>query len=79
MFDKISYVTKTEYAIAIGSINNGVLNRNNTTNVVEVGAYALENAFTSNANIRNVFKGFICKEKNYIGRRSFKIKPSGRI
>ena len=54
VFDKISYVTKTEYAIAIGSINSGVLTRNDTTNVVEVGDHALFRAFAGNTNIVNV-------------------------
>lgn len=54
VFDKISYVTKTEYAIAIGNITGGVLSRASVANVVSVGSNALEGAFAGNTNIVNV-------------------------
>lgn len=54
MFDKISYVTKTEYAIAIGNIADGVLSRADVSSVVEVAAGALEGAFAGNTNLVNV-------------------------
>lgn len=54
VFDKISYVTKTEYAIAIGNIDDGVLSRADVSSVVEVAAGALEGAFAGNTNLVNV-------------------------
>lgn len=54
VFETVSYVTKTEYAIAIGNIDNGVLSRESVSSVVFVDNTALEGAFAGNANIRNV-------------------------
>ena len=54
MFDKVSYVTKTEYAIAIGNIDNGVLSRASVSSVISVDANALEGAFAGNTNLVNV-------------------------
>lgn len=45
VFDKISYVTKTEYAIAIGNITDGVLSRASVSSVVSVDNNALEGAY----------------------------------
>lgn len=45
VFDKISYVTKTEYAIAIGNIADGVLSRASVSSVVSVDNNALESAY----------------------------------
>ena len=45
VFDKISYVTKTEYAIAIGNIADGVLSRADVSSVVSVDNNALEGAY----------------------------------
>ncbi len=53
MFDKISYVTKTEYAIAIGNITDGVLSRASVSSVVSVDNNALEGAFAGNTNLVN--------------------------
>ena len=47
-------MTKTEYAIAIGNITDGVLSRASVSSVVSVDNNALEGAFAGNANIRNV-------------------------
>ena len=46
VFDKISYVTKTEYAIAIGNITGGVLSRAEVSSVVSVDNNALEGAYS---------------------------------
>lgn len=46
VFDKISYVTKTEYAIAIGNIADGVLSRASVSSVVSVDNNALEGAYS---------------------------------
>lgn len=54
VFDKISYVTKTEYAIAIGNIADGVLSRASVSSVISVDNNALEGAFAGNTNIVNV-------------------------
>lgn len=54
VFDKISYVTKTDYAIAIGNIDNGVLSRASVSSVISVDANALEGAFAGNTNLVNV-------------------------
>ena len=54
MFDKISYVTKTEYAIAIGNITDGVLSRASVSSVVSVDNNALEGAYAGNTNLVNV-------------------------
>ncbi len=45
VFDKISYMTKTEYAIAIGNIDAGVLSRASVSGVISVDANALEGAY----------------------------------
>ena len=54
VFDKISYVTKTEYAIAIGNITDGVLSRASVSSVVSVDNNALEGAYAGNTNLVNV-------------------------
>lgn len=54
MFDKISYVTKTEYAIAIGNIDNGVLSRASISSVVEIDDNALEGAYAGKTNLVNI-------------------------
>ena len=54
VFEKKTNDVETEYVVAIGSINSGVLTRNDTTNVVEVGDQALLRAFADNTNIINV-------------------------
>lgn len=54
VFDKVSYVTRTEYAIAIGRINNGVLSRASISSVVEIDDNALEDAYVGNTNLVNV-------------------------
>jgi len=54
VLDKISYVTKTEYAIAIGNIDDGVLSRADVSSVVEVASGALEGAFAGNTNLVNI-------------------------
>lgn len=45
---------RTEYVIAIGNIDDGVLSRSALSNVVEVSAHALEGAFAGNMNLQNV-------------------------
>lgn len=45
VFDKVSYVTRTEYAIAIGNIDAGVLSRASVSSVISVDNNALENAY----------------------------------
>ena len=54
VFDKLSYVTKTEYAIAIGNIDDGLLNRADVSSVLSVADYALEDSFAGNMNIVNI-------------------------
>lgn len=54
VFDKISYMTKTEYAIAIGNITDGLLTRTAVSSVVSVDNNALEGAFAGNTNLVNV-------------------------
>ena len=54
VFDKIYYVTNTEYAIAIGNITDGVLSRASVSSVVSVDNNALEGAFAGNTNLVNV-------------------------
>ena len=54
VFDKISYVTKTEYAIAIGNIADGVLSRASVSSVISVDNNVLEGAFAGNTNLVNV-------------------------
>lgn len=45
VFDKISYVTKTEYAIAIGNVTDGLLTRTAVSSILSVGSNALEGAY----------------------------------
>lgn len=45
VFETVSYVTKTEYAIAIGNITDGVLSRAQVSSVVSVDNNALEGAY----------------------------------
>lgn len=54
VFEKKTNEVKTDYVIAIGSVNNGVLTRTDVSSVVEVGYYALYRGFTNNTNIVNV-------------------------
>ena len=54
VFDKISYVTKTEYAIAIGNITDGVLSRASVSSVLSVDDGALRGSYIRNTNITNV-------------------------
>lgn len=54
VFEKKTNEVKTDYVIAIGSINDGVLSRADVSSVVEVGDYALEEAFDNNTLLVNV-------------------------
>lgn len=54
VFDKISYVTNTEYAVAIGNITDGVLSRASVSSVLSVDDGALRGSYFRNTNITNV-------------------------
>ena len=53
-FEKVSFVERTEYAIAIGSVNDGLLSRAAVSSILSVGANALEGAYANNAHLVNV-------------------------
>ena len=53
-FEKVSYVERTEYAIAIGNVSDGLLSRADVSSVISVDANALEGAFAGNSHLINV-------------------------
>ena len=54
VFEKKTNEIKTEYVVAIGNIDEGVLSRSSTSAVTEVADYALKGAFSGNINVTNV-------------------------
>lgn len=54
VFEKKNSDVKTEYVIAIGNIDNGVLSRASISSVVEIDDNALEGAYAGNTNLVNV-------------------------
>lgn len=54
VFEKKNIEIKTEYIVAIGDIDDGVLSRQSTSAVTEVADYALKGAFSNNTNVTNV-------------------------
>lgn len=53
-FEKVSFIERTEYAIAIGNVTDGLLTRTAVSSVVSVDNNALEGAFAGNTNLVNV-------------------------
>lgn len=54
VYEKKNEEVKTEYVIAIGNIDDGVLSRASISSVVEIDDNALEDAYAGNTNLVNV-------------------------
>ena len=56
-FEKVSFIERTEYAIAIGNVTDGLLTRTAVSSIISVDNNALEGAYAGNTNLVNV--GFL--------------------